>query len=91
MSKTTVWHNGHVWADINTTTHAVAATDGVIVALGDEAVTLASQATEVIDLAGTSMTPGFGDGHAHPVFGGTESLYASVRGKYTIDEVVEAV
>jgi hypothetical protein len=91
MSKTTVWHNGHVWADIKTTTHAVAATDGVIVALGDQAETLISTANEVVDLAGTSMTPGFGDGHAHPVFGGTESLYAPVRDKNTIEEVIEAV
>jgi predicted amidohydrolase YtcJ len=91
MSETTLWHNGHVWADRSTSTHAVAAKDGVIVALGDEALAIKSSAQHVIDLDGKSMTPGFGDGHAHPVFGGTESLFANVRGKFSIEEVVEAV
>ena len=37
---TTVWHNGKVWIDQNESTHAIAATDGVIVAHGDAAIAL---------------------------------------------------
>ena len=75
---TTVWHNGKVWINDNQTSDAIAASDGVIVAHGADA--LALQADEKIDLKGATLLPGFGDGHAHPVFGGTETLFAPVRG-----------
>lgn len=88
---TTVWHNGRVWVDAHTFTHAVAARDGVIVAHGDAAVALSESATTVVDLAGRTAGPGFGDGHAHPVFGGIETLFAPVRGPQSLDELLAAV
>ncbi|MEU0484017.1 amidohydrolase family protein [Streptosporangium sp. NPDC006013] len=52
-------------------TDAVAVRQGRIVALGAPAVReLIGRTTEVVDLAGTLMIPGFVDAHAHPVFGG---------------------
>lgn len=88
---TIVWHNGSVWVDAHTSTHALAARDGIIVAHGDEAAALIESAATVIDLAGRTAGPGFGDGHAHPVFGGIETLFAPVRGHKTLDDLIAAV
>lgn len=86
---TTVWQNGKVWIDDKNTSHALAATDGIVVAHGDAALALA--ADEKIDLAGRTLLPGFGDGHAHPVFGGIETLFAPVRGPETLAELLGAI
>lgn len=88
---TTVWHNGSVWVDQHTATHALAAKDGRIVAHGDDALALLDQADSIIDLAGRTAGPGFGDGHAHPVFGGIETLFAPVRGHTTLESLLAAV
>ena len=37
------------------------------------------------------MLPGFGDGHAHPVFGGTDTLFAPVRGPEKLEQLLEAI
>ena len=84
----TVWHNGAIWIDQNTRANALAARDGVVVAHGREATSLIATADEVVDLQGATLTPGFGDGHAHPVFGGIETLFAPVRGPETLDELL---
>jgi predicted amidohydrolase YtcJ len=86
---TTVWHNGKVWINDNQTSDAIAASDGVIVAHGADA--LALTADETIDLKGATLLPGFGDGHAHPVFGGTETLFAPVRGPEKLEQLLEAI
>ena len=86
---TTVWHNGKVWIDQNESTHAIAATDGVIVAHGDAAIALPADVS--VDLNGSTLLPGFGDGHAHPIFGGVETLFAPVRGPEKLDELLDAV
>ena len=86
---TTVWHNGKVWINENESSDAIAASDGVIVAHGADA--LALQADEKIDLNGATLLPGFGDGHAHPVFGGTETLFAPVRGPEKLEQLLEAI
>lgn len=50
---------------------AVAVKDGTIVAVGDERDVRdwRGAATEVVDLAGATLTPGLVDGHSHPVWG----------------------
>lgn len=50
---------------------AVAVKDGRIAAVGEEADVRdwRGAATEVVDLGGATLTPGFVDGHSHPVWG----------------------
>jgi len=48
---------------------AVAVMDGIIAALDDAATELRGPSTEVIDLAGATLTPGLVDGHTHPLLG----------------------
>src|ERR1700712_2863320 len=44
-----------------------------------------------VDLDGGFLMPSFGDGHAHPLYGGLEAVGPRVRGCGTIDEIVTAV
>jgi len=55
---------------------AVAVRDGAIVAIGtdDEVTDLRGDHTEVVDLAGRMLLPGFQDAHVHPVGGGLDML-----------------
>jgi len=61
--------------EVRSRTDAVAVADGRIVAVGNQAVTaLIGPDTEVVDLAGRLLVPGFQDAHIHPVGGGMELL-----------------
>ena len=55
---------------------AVAVRDGAIVAVGtdDEIRDLIGDGTDVVDLAGRMLVPGFQDAHVHPVGGGVDML-----------------
>ena len=59
---------------------AVAVRDGRILAIGDTDSVLAYQgdSTEVYDLAGRTMLPGFVDSHGHVVMGGLQALSANL-------------
>jgi predicted amidohydrolase YtcJ len=62
-------------------TDAVAVRNGRIVALGGAAVRpLVGTATEVIDLTGKLLIPGFIDAHVHPVMGGVERALCDLTG-----------
>jgi hypothetical protein len=69
----------------------VAVRDGVVVALDTDALDLASDAQETVDLEGAVALPGFGDGHVHPLWGGVELAGPRVRDAGSVAEVVEAV
>lgn len=93
MAKT-LFHDGNVWPGAhNATVDALLVTDGVITALGAEAVELAGDGSDVtrIDLEGGFLMPSFGDGHAHPLLGGLEFVGPAVRPCTSVDEIVEAV
>ena len=55
---------------------AVAVRDGRIVAVGtdDDVRELIGPSTEVVDLAGRMLLPGFQDAHVHPVWGGLDLM-----------------
>jgi predicted amidohydrolase YtcJ len=91
-----VFTNGTVWTGVRTpggiyTTHAVAVNDGRIAGMGDYARSLAPYADEVVDLKGSFLMSAFGDGHAHPLQGGSVHLYAPVGEANDVAGVVEAV
>ncbi|WP_241985481.1 amidohydrolase [Cryobacterium sp. TMT1-21] len=78
---------------------AVLVSEGRIAALDDDARELMHQnllsptpATfEVVDLDGGFLMPSFGEGHAHPLFGGLEENGPSVRACTSIAEIVAEV
>lgn len=59
---------------------AVAVEEGRILAVGtlDEVMQHRGEGTEMVDLAGRAMLPGFVDSHGHVVFGGLQALSANL-------------
>lgn len=59
---------------------AVAVADGKIVAVGtvDEVMKLKGEGTEVVDLQGKALLPGFFDAHGHVFVGGIQALTANI-------------
>jgi predicted amidohydrolase YtcJ len=59
---------------------AVAVADGLILAVGDRENVMAHQGegTEIFDLEGRAMLPGFVDSHGHAVMGGLQALSANL-------------
>lgn len=70
---------------------AMAIYDGVVVALGDEALARSTGRETVVDLDGGIVVPGFRDGHAHPLWGGIEHVTLNVFGLPGVDETLQAV
>ncbi|HXR44015.1 MAG TPA: amidohydrolase [Pseudolysinimonas sp.] len=71
---------------------AVAVTGGRIVAVGgDDVRDLIGTGTEVVDLAGRMLLPGFQDAHVHPVSGGLELLRCDLNEGTTEGEYLEIV
>jgi predicted amidohydrolase YtcJ len=70
---------------------AIAVAGGCITAVDDDARALARSAAEVVDLGGAFAMPAFGDGHAHPLWGGVELAEAPVREAGSVAEVVATV
>jgi hypothetical protein len=69
----------------------LAVRDGIVVALDTDALDLAAEARETVDLNGGAVLAGFGDGHVHPLWGGVELAGPQVRDAGSVAEVVEAV
>jgi predicted amidohydrolase YtcJ len=70
-----------------------AAKDGRFIAIGGgaELVRFADAQTIVIDLAGRSVIPGLIDGHAHLDREGLRSIYPSLAGCRSIDDIVQRI
>ncbi|MFI5807284.1 amidohydrolase [Streptomyces sp. NPDC051561] len=66
---------------------SVAVRGGRIIAVGhDEVRELIGPGTEVVDLAGKLLLPGFQDAHVHPVGGGVEMGQCDLTGAVTAEE-----
>ncbi|MEZ0356275.1 amidohydrolase [Mycobacterium sp. SA01] len=90
--SSTLFTGGVVWTGTGVETEALLVTDGVVRALGDDAREMAAGTDcEHVDLAGGFLMASFGDGHAHPLYGGLEAVGPPVRGCGSIDEIVTAV
>jgi predicted amidohydrolase YtcJ len=92
---TTYFHGGTVWTGPGAAgERALLVRDGRVEAVGAEAVASAPDATdavELVDLDGGFLMPSFGDGHAHPMFGGLEAEGPDVRACGSVAEIVAEV
>ncbi len=91
----TIYTNGDIYtADANDTkVEAVAVIDGMIVAVGSKSEVMKMQGseTEMVDLAGKTMTPGFIESHGHLMGIGYNKLELDLMYVKTYDELVEKV
>jgi predicted amidohydrolase YtcJ len=73
--------------------HAMAISGGLIVAVGetDDVLALAGPRTQVADLGGRTVLPGFIDAHLHPITGGAGLLRCSLLGLGTLAEYADAI
>ncbi|RZU63063.1 amidohydrolase [Zhihengliuella halotolerans] len=92
MGEGIYFDGGTVWTGAEPAdADALLVLDGRIAAVGAEARARAGEAVEHVDLGGGFLMPSFGDGHAHPQFGGLESAGPAVRGCASIEEIVAEV
>ena len=90
-----IFVNGAVYTvdAARTWAQAVAVREGRIVAVGtdDDVVGLRGSATDVIDLRGRMLVPGFQDAHVHPVSGGIDMLQCDLHDLGTKDGYLAAI
>lgn len=70
---------------------ALAVREGIVVAHGTDALDLRGPATELVNLGGHALLPGFRDGHMHPLDGGVEALACDLVDATDVAEVVRRV
>jgi predicted amidohydrolase YtcJ len=74
---------------------AVAVSHGRITAVGDAEDDyfgdVTGPGTEVIDLAGRALLPGFQDAHVHPAFAGITMVGCNLIGAQTLDEALDRI
>ena len=75
---------------VRSRTSGVAVRGGRIVAVGDVR-ELIGAGTEVVDLAGRLLVPGFQDAHVHPVMGGIGLLSCNLHDAETEDEYLDII
>jgi predicted amidohydrolase YtcJ len=90
-----VYINGIVYTvdETNPKSEAVAVKNGLILALGttEEIQAFVGKETEIIDLQGKTMTPGFIESHAHLMGIGYNKLEIDLMYVQTYDELIEKV
>ena len=86
----TIFTGGDIWTGA-ADTDAVLVQDGLIRAVGQQAREGAPAGAARVDLDGGFLMPSFGDGHAHPLYGGLEAAGPAVRTCRSVDEIVAAV
>lgn len=90
--STILFTGGVVWTGTDVESDALLVTDGVVRALGGQARELSTGPDcEHVDLGGGFLMPSFGDGHAHPLYGGLEAVGPAVRPCGSVDEILAAV
>lgn len=93
----TIFTNGTIVVDpriegADAHTHALAISHDRITALGDDAQAMVdAPEAHIIDLAGGTLVPALGDGHAHPILGGLEAAGPDVRQAADLGGIIAAV
>lgn len=94
-ANSVLFENGVIWQGADKTdASALLVQGGRIVALDEDALaTVATSSLEIthVDLAGGFLMPSFGDGHAHPLYGGLEEFGPRVRASQSVADIVEEV
>ncbi|HEX5765428.1 MAG TPA: amidohydrolase [Woeseiaceae bacterium] len=90
-----VLRNGSIYTVDGTRSwaNAVAIDDGRIVYVGSDegADDFAGASTQVVDLRGRMLLPGFQDVHIHPIGGGIEAAACDLNGLTTLDQYLEKI
>ncbi|MDR4534359.1 amidohydrolase [Glutamicibacter sp. PS] len=90
MSESILFTGGTIWRGMGLPEASdLLIREGAVAAFGAEA--RAQGASRVIDLAGGFLMPSFGEGHAHPIFGGLEWAGPQITGVDSVEGIVEAV
>jgi len=102
----TIFTNGTIWCGAgHSDAQALLVEDGVVVAIGADALANVASANaaqtnteptntepaHTVDLDGGFLMASFGDGHAHPLFGGLEEFGPRVRAAHSVAEIVAEV
>lgn len=72
-------------------TDALLVVDGAVRAVGQQARLDAPPGAAAVDLGGGFLMPSFGDGHAHPLNGGLESVGPHIRSCTSVQEILAVV
>ena len=90
-----IFVNGDVYTvdGVRSWAQAVAVKSGRIAAVGteDDILDLSGAGTEVVDLQGGLLLPGFQDAHIHPVGGGLDMLTCDLHELHSLDGYLEAI
>lgn len=86
----TLFTGGTIWTGA-ADSDALLVIDGTVAAVGEQARADAPSGAETVDLDGGFLMPSFGDGHAHPLYGGLEAAGPAIRRGRSVDEIVAAV
>ena len=89
----TVFVGGRVLRGGTSRRGAVAVRDGRIALVGsdDDVRAMAGPATEVVDVAGGLLTPGFQDAHAHPVAAGVELMRCDLNDSLSAQDTLARI
>lgn len=91
----TVYHSGSLWTGVPGAelAQALAIREGVLVWVGsnEEALALAGDTTERVDLGGAFVVPGFIDNHTHFLFGGFALAGVQLREASTPEDFADRI
>ncbi|MFM9033891.1 MAG: amidohydrolase [Mycobacterium sp.] len=90
MSDATLFVGGTVWTG-RSDSDALLISGGRVRAVGEQARQQSGADARTVDLDGGFLMPSFGDGHAHPLYGGLEAAGPEIRPCRSVDEIVSAV
>ncbi len=81
---------GTIWTG-TADTDALLVVDGTVRSVGEQARRDVPADAGRVDLDGGFLMPSFGDGHAHPLYGGQEAAGPAIRPCRSVDEILAAV